>query len=167
LTSKICLLVFAAALCTAVVSQQAQETCSDSSTIKLGEKLRGAPTVGLADAIAAPRLFSGRVLRVDGFIDRRCVDQTCWFELTSKTGVHGVRVEFKEGAYTIPVDARGMRTSAEGRFQVQKLSASEADHAKAIGERVQRDGDGSAFKVVFVLEGIELKSVESSTKIKP
>ena len=137
---------------------QTQASCPDSSeVVKRGSALGSSPLVSLTDVLMAPKLFSGRMVRIEGVIERSCTEKGCWMELSPKTGAAGVRVTFKDYAYFIPTDAKGMKATAEGEFSVASLTKEEADHLASEGARLKRNPDGSATEVRFVASGVELR----------
>lgn len=152
----LCLVIFLTVQGRQSVSQQ--ETCPDSSeVIKRGAVLGDAPRVALADALQAPKLFSGRTVRIEGVVERNCTDKGCWMELSPKPGEHGVRVTFKDYGFFIPLNSKGMKATAEGQFSVAQISKDEADHLEGEGARLVRNPDGTASEVAFVALGVELR----------
>jgi hypothetical protein len=144
-----------------VIGQEAvkqQETCADpGEVIKRGAALGNAPVVLFSEALATPRLFSGRTVRIEGIVERNCTDKGCWMELAPKLGSPGVRVTFKDYGFFIPLNSKGMKAIAEGEFSVATISKEKADHLEAEGARLKRNADGTVNEVSFIASAVELR----------
>jgi hypothetical protein len=134
-----------------------QDACSDGEVIKRGSALKDAPVVQLADALAAPKLFSGRTVRVEGVVERNCTEKGCWMEIAPKVGAAGLRVVFKDEGFFIPLNSKGMKATAEGQFAVESISKEHADHLIGEGARLKRNPDGTVNQVSFLAIGVELR----------
>ena len=145
----------------AVLGQQpaaSESACPDSNeVIKRGVPVGKAPYIALADALRAPKLFSGRILRIEGVVERNCTEKGCWMVVSPSPGAPGVRVTFKDEAFFIPTNSKGMKAVAEGQFSVVDHSKAEADHLEGEGAMFKRNKDGSATEVTFIASGVELK----------
>jgi Domain of unknown function (DUF4920) len=144
-----------------VIGQEAvkqQETCADpGEVIKRGAALGNAPVVQFSEALATPRLFSGRTVRIAGIVERNCTEKGCWMELAPKLGSPGVRVTFKDYGFFIPLNSKGMKAIAEGEFAVATMSKEKADHLEAEGARLKRNADGTVNEVSFIASAVELR----------
>lgn len=79
-------------------------------------------------------------------------------ELAPAAGKPGVRVTFKDYAFFVPLDSKGMKARAEGVATVKTLSKKDADHLEGEGAKLTRNADGTANEVSFVANGVELRS---------
>jgi Domain of unknown function (DUF4920) len=144
-----------------VVGQQKSnesEVCNDpADVVKRGAALGNSPTVALAEVLEAPKLFSGRMVMIDGVVERNCTDKGCWMEIAPKTGAQGVRVTFKNYGFFIPLNSKGMRARAEGEFTVSQITKEKADHLEGEGAHLRRNADGSATEVTFIASGVEFR----------
>lgn len=128
-----------------------------AETITRGAALSSsAKTVPLAEVLGNPNAHTKEPVIVEGVIAAACERKGCWMQLTPEAGKPGVRVTFKDYAFFVPLDAKGMKARAEGVTVVKKLSKREADHLEEEGAKLTRNSDGTANEVSFVASGVEL-----------
>ena len=126
-------------------------------TITRGAALSSkAKVVPLAKVLAEPDAHTKEPVIVEGVIGAACERKGCWMQLASEPGKPGVRVTFKDYAFFVPLDSKGMQARAEGVTVVKKLSKKEADHLEEEGAKLTRNSDGTANEVSFVASGVEL-----------
>jgi hypothetical protein len=126
-------------------------------TIRRGEMVKAKKQVTLAEALADPVRFSSEPVLVTGVIKSSCTRKGCWMQLAaSPDAEEALRVTFRNYAFFIPLDARGMEARAVGVVQVRKLEAAEVDHLLEEGALIRRDEDGTATEISFVASGVEL-----------
>lgn len=122
-----------------------------SETITRGAAIaKDAPVVPLATVLASPAEYTKNPVVVEGVITQACERKGCWMQLG------GMRVTFKDYAFFVPLDSKGMQARAEGVTTVKKLSKKEADHLEEEGAKLKRNEDGTAVEVSFVAQGVEL-----------
>ena len=78
-------------------------------------------------------------------------------EIAPKPGAAGLRVVFKDEAFFIPLNSKGMKATAEGQFAVETISKEHADHLVSEGAKLKRNADGAADQISFVATGVELR----------
>jgi len=93
----------------------------------LGMKLAGAAEVSVADLLARPRDFAGKVVRVSGKIEDFCHHKRAWFGISAKSGQGMVRV-FTMPRFQTPADCQGKQAVAEGKVELITISAEQAAH---------------------------------------
>lgn len=126
-------------------------------TITRGAALSSsAKVVPLAKVLAEPNAHTKEAVIVEGTISTACERKGCWMQLTPEAGKPGVRVTFKDYAFFVPLDSKGMKARAEGVTVVKKLSKKDADHLEEEGAKLTRNSDGTANEVSFVATGVEL-----------
>jgi hypothetical protein len=126
-------------------------------TIRRGEMVKTKKKVTLAEALAEPARFASEPVLVTGVVRSSCSRKGCWMQLAaSPDAEETVRVTFRNYAFFIPLDARGMEARAVGVVQVRKLEAAEVDHLVEEGALIRRDDDGTATEISFVASGVEL-----------
>lgn len=131
-------------------------TAFAAETITRGEAIsRSAKSVPLAEVVADPHAYTKNPVVVEGVVKNACERKGCWMQLTAE-GVPNVRVTFKDYAFFVPLDSKGMQARAEGVTVVKTLSKKEADHLEEEGAKLKRNEDGSAIEVSFVANGVEL-----------
>ena len=133
-------------------------TASADQVIKRGAAIpSGTRAVPIAEVIAKPAEFAKNPVVVEGVIAKACTNKGCWMELAPAAGQPGVRVTFKDYAFFIPLDCKGMKAKAEGVATVKTLSKKDADHLEGEGAKLTRNADGTANEVSFLANGVELR----------
>ena len=133
-------------------------TASADQVIKRGAAIpSGTKAVPIAEVIAKPAEFAKNPVVVEGVIAKACTNKGCWMELAPAAGKPGVRVTFKDYAFFIPLDSKGMKAKAEGVATVKTLSKKDADHLEGEGAKLTRNADGTANEVSFLANGVELR----------
>jgi hypothetical protein len=117
---------------------------------------KDAQAVPLTTVLASPAEYTKTPVVVEGVISNACERKGCWMQLKPVDGDQNVRVTFKDYAFFVPLDSKGMKARAEGVTTVKKLSKQEADHLEEEGAKLKRNEDGSAIEVSFVANGVEL-----------
>jgi len=126
-------------------------------TITRGEAIaKDAQAVPLTTVLSSPAEYTKTPVVVEGVISNACERKGCWMQLKPVDGDQTVRVTFKDYAFFVPLDSKGMKARAEGVTTVKKLSKQEADHLEEEGAKLKRNEDGSAIEVSFVANGVEL-----------
>lgn len=115
-----------------------------------------ARAVPLAKVLAEPESYTKDPVVVEGVITTSCERKGCWMQLAPSPNESGVRVTFRDYAFFIPLDAKGMSARAEGVAVVKTLSRKEADHLEEEGVKLTRNEDGTATEVSFIANGVEL-----------
>ena len=132
-------------------------TVASAEVITRGVPLSSsAKEVPLAKVLAEPDAHTKEPVIVEGLIAAACERKGCWMQITPEAGKPGVRVTFKDYAFFVPLDSKGMHARAEGVTVVKKLSKKEADHLEEEGAKLTRNSDGTANEVSFVASGVEL-----------
>lgn len=136
--------------------------------LKTGEKItRGAELtknvkkVTVEKAFAEPAKLEGKTYEVNGVIVRSCKEEGCWMEMADKEGGKSVRVTFGDHAFFIPLNAAGMKVTAQGVFKTKVLSKEHVDHLiKDDGAKFDnRNEDGTVTEVSFDATGVVLTKV--------
>lgn len=114
--------------------------------------------VPLATVLENPDAYTKEAVVVEGVIASSCNRKGCWMQLapSEEEAAKGVRVSFKDYAFFIPLDAKGMKARAEGVAVVKTLTKAEVDHFEEEGAKFKRNEDGSAREISFVASGVEL-----------
>ena len=132
-------------------------TAFAGETITRGAALSSSTkVVPLAKVLAEPDAYTKEPVVVEGVVTTACERKGCWMQLAAEAGKPGVRVTFKDYAFFVPLDSKGMAARAEGVTVVKKLSKKDADHLEGEGAKLSRNADGTANEVSFVASGVEL-----------
>ena len=117
-----------------------------------------AKATSLARVLASPQQYTGKAVVVEGVVRKSCSQKGCWMELAPAGGKDGVRVTFKDYAFFVPLDSKGMKARAQGVTAIKVLSKADADHLEGEGAaKFKRNPDGTANEVSFVASGVELR----------
>jgi hypothetical protein len=133
-------------------------TASAGEVITRGAAIpRDAKALTLATVLESPDDYTKDAVVVEGVITTACERKGCWMQLADgKEGSQAVRVTFKDYAFFVPLDSKGMKARAAGVTTVKKLSKRDADHLEEEGAKLKRNADGTANEVSFVANGVEL-----------
>jgi hypothetical protein len=99
---------------------------------------------------------SGKTVFVSGVVERNCTTKGCWMQVAPAPGEKGVRVTFKDYAFFIPLNSKGMTVKAVGTIVTRQHDRDQVDHLEAEGAALYRNADGSATEVTLVASGVEL-----------
>ncbi|HVF55689.1 MAG TPA: DUF4920 domain-containing protein [Pyrinomonadaceae bacterium] len=125
--------------------------------VKRGEPIGKSPAVSFADVLKDPSKFTGKVVRIEGVVEKVCKAQGCWMEISPEAGAATVRVTFKNQGFFVPKDSNSMKFRAEGEFGIKVLTKEQVDHlVNEDGATIRRNDDGTANEVIFVAKGVEL-----------
>lgn len=119
---------------------------------------KDAKAVPLATVLANPEAYTKDPVVVEGVIAQACSRKGCWMQLapSEEKAAEGVRVSFKDYAFFIPLDAKGMKARAEGVAVVKTLSKEQVAHYEEEGAKFNKKEDGSALEISFIANGVEL-----------
>lgn len=133
---------------------------SEGELVVRGEKLKGAPTVALAELLKNPAQYNGKTVAIkDATVRRACEKKGCWMELASAAADKGpgVRVTFKDYGFFVPLDSAGRKAKVEGVVKLANLSEATAKHYEAEGATVPRGADGKPSEIQLEATGVELR----------
>jgi len=133
------ILFLAASTLTAVASAEAPRT--------FGKPLQGLKPVLLQDVLAKPE--AGRLVRLEGSIEKVCQNKGCWLEL--KQGESSVHVTFEGYSFFVPRDSAGREVVLEGRLIVAKPKTEDLAHLEAEGAAQ------AAARVSIEATGVEIR----------
>jgi hypothetical protein len=113
-----------------------------------GKPLAGLQAVPLADVLAKPE--NGRVVRLEGTIERVCQNKGCWLEF--KQEARSVHVTFENYGFFVPKDSIGKPVVLEGKVIVKDPDTDRVAHVQSEGA-----GDAAAAKVSIEATGVEIR----------
>lgn len=131
-------------------------TASAGDVIKRGAPLGESPALTVNKIMSDPQAHLGKKLMVEGKIERVCPNRGCWMELVDKSGETRMRITFKDYAFFVPTDSKGMNVKAEGELTAKKLDKAEVEHLTSEGAQIKTNADGTANIYSFVANGVEL-----------
>lgn len=100
-----------------------------ASAAQFGKPLQGLPPASLAAVLDKPE--PGKLVRLEGTIEKVCQGKGCWLEL--KQAGRGVHVTFEGYSFFVPKDSAGRPVALEGRVVVKEPEASEVEHKQSEG----------------------------------
>lgn len=135
-------------------------TFDTDGKIKRGAEIGDSKMVSLEKIFANPDKYSGKTVRVKGFVVRSCKKEGCWAELgAKKDSKQTVRVKMKDHAFFIPLQSAGYKVLTEGVFSIKTLSKEEVEHLieddGAEFEKINKNG--TVTEISFLASGIELR----------
>lgn len=114
---------------------------------KLGAPLTIKEQTPIADLMAKPVRFVGRIVQVKGKVTDVCQKMGCWMMLTDTATGAAVRIQVEDGEIVFPKDAVGKSAIAEGTFTETKLTREQAvERARHQAEEQGRKFDPSTVK---------------------
>lgn len=133
------------------------EVAAKTWPVVRGDKLKGAPSVALADLVGTPEKHVGKTVQVEAKVRKACQNVGCWMELASDDKSPGIRVRFKKGGFFVPLDSAGATAKVEGEVSISELTDAKAQHYESEGAIVPRGKDGKPREVLLVATGVELR----------
>lgn len=115
-----------------------------------GKPLKGLKPVSLAEVLSKPE--AGRIVRLEGTIERVCENKGCW--LGFKQGEQAVHVTFEGYSFFVPKDSKGRKVILEGKVLVKERSKDEIEHLESEGAK------GAASRVSIEATGVEITSAK-------
>ncbi len=85
----------------------------------------------VADLLAHPERYDGKIVRVDGVITAVCKKRGCWIQVSDPDTGKGIRIKVEDGVIVFPLESMGHRASAQGTFEIVHLSP---EQMKAMAE---------------------------------
>ena len=131
------------------------------SVLKRGKTVPAAPTTTIDAILADPSSFpDSQVVVIDGMVVRSCTVMGCWMQLADGPDSKGVKVDFHDGGFVIPLGASGMKARAMGTVTVTVLKPDEVTEAQGTGSAVTKNAKGEPIEVGLQATGVELYYVD-------
>lgn len=127
--------------------------------IKRGAVIGKSKRVKIKKVFKNPAKYSGKTVRVKGFVVRSCKKEGCWAEIgAKKNSKQTFRVKMKGHSFFIPLKSAGYKAVTEGVFSVKTLSKEEVDHlVEDDGAKFENiNADGTVTEITFLASGIVL-----------
>lgn len=113
-----------------------------------GKPLAGLPPASLEDVLTKPE--AGKVLRLEGTIERVCQNKGCWLEL--KQGERSIHVTFEGYSFFVPKDATHRAVALEGKLIVKEPLKERVAHLESEGA-----GEAASAKVSIEATGVAIQ----------
>ncbi|MBL9075881.1 MAG: DUF4920 domain-containing protein, partial [Planctomycetes bacterium] len=105
---------------------QAPKKLDEARYDHFGAGIVEGPVTKLADALAKPDAFTGKVVRLEAPITAVCQTKGCWMHLGAQQPP--VMVKFKDYAFFVPKDASGRTAIVEGTMKMKQETVEETRH---------------------------------------
>ena len=125
-----------------------------SAIVKRGAALPKGECLSLDQISADPEKYANTQVLVQGEVVSVCQAKGCWMSIKSETSNANARVTFKDYAFFVPKDSKGMTGKMSGVVKVKLLSEGERKHLAEDG-RVDVSEIPKA-ELRIVAEGLEL-----------
>ena len=106
----------------------AHATASSKKVIKRGAPLSKGEVKSIDEVAKNPEAFSGKQVLVSGTISAVCKVKGCWMTLAGKGANTRARVTFKDYAFFVPKDGKGMRAVMDAEVKIKMMSDAERQH---------------------------------------
>ena len=131
------------------------------SVLKRGKTVPAAATATIDAILANPASFpDSQVVVVDGLVVRSCTAMGCWMQLADGPNDKGLKVDFHDGGFVIPLGAAGMKARAMGTVTVTVLKPDEVAKVEGTGSAVTKNAKGEPIEVGLQASGVELYYVD-------
>lgn len=95
-----------------------------AAPVHVGAPVDVATATPIADILARPADFEGKVVKVEGEVSGVCTRMGCWMDIADADGQR-IRVKVQDGVIVFPADSVGKKACAQGTVSVQQLSRDE------------------------------------------
>ena len=105
--------------------------------------------MSIAEILADPARYEGKVVRVEGTVTDVCPMRGCWFDVQGDAAGTELRFKVRDGVMEFPMTAVGKHAVAEGVVTVRELTLEETRrYAAHLAEE-----KGEAFDPAAIKEG--------------
>ncbi len=94
--------------------------------VTYGAPVGDAPLVALADLVASPDEYSGKVVRLQGLVTGVCAKRGCWINVGAEEGPAEVTFKVEDGVMVFPMSAQGKWAEVEGTAATSVLPVEKA-----------------------------------------
>jgi Domain of unknown function (DUF4920) len=134
-----------------------------AESTKLGQPVGDGPMTPIAELMAKPEAFAGKIVKVRGEVHGVCEMMGCWMELKD----HGseVRIKVEDGVLVFPKEAKGRWAVATGTVAIKEMTREEyVAWAKHLADEMGEEFDESSIKPPYRLVEIEGSGAEIEGK---
>jgi hypothetical protein len=130
---------------------------SPDSVIRRGAPLPKVASISMAALVAQPEKFTTSPVLIEGVVVKNCTAMGCWMQLAPSAKESGLRVEFKDESFYIPLNSVGAAGRAFGVVTLKSVAAADVETTIAKGSMVRKNSDGSGTLIGFEATGVELR----------
>jgi len=92
---------------------------------KYGKDLTLKEPTKVADILANPEKYQGKLVQIEGKVTDVCAKMGCWIKIEAGEGIEPVTVKVDDGVIVFPVEAKGKIARAEGIVSVKTMTEAE------------------------------------------
>jgi len=92
---------------------------------KYGKDLTLKEPTKVADILANPEKYQGKLVQIEGKVTDVCAKMGCWIKIESGEGIEPVTVKVDDGVIVFPLEAKGKIARAEGIVSVKTMTEAE------------------------------------------
>ena len=92
---------------------------------KYGKELTLKEPTKVADILANPEKYQGKLVQIEGKVTDVCAKMGCWIKIDAGEGIEPVTVKVDDGVIVFPVEAKGKMARAEGMLSVKTMTEQE------------------------------------------
>jgi hypothetical protein len=96
-----------------------------SAPEKYGKELTLKETTPVAEILASPEKYKGKLVQVEGTVTDVCSKMGCWIKIDAGEGIEPITFKVDDGVMVFPVEAKGKKARAEGVVDVQTMTEQE------------------------------------------
>lgn len=89
---------------------------------KYGKELTLTEATKVADILASPEKYQGKLVQIEGTVVDVCAKMGCWIKISAGEGVEPITVKVDDGVIVFPLEARGKKARAEGIVSVTTMT---------------------------------------------
>ena len=131
------------------------------SVMKRGKAVPAGPAVTVGAILADPAKYSAdNSLVIDGMVIKSCTSMGCWMQLGDSLDAKGLKVEFNDHSFVIPIGAAGMKARAIGQVTVKPVAAADVEGRMGEGAAIVQNDKGESVEVAMQATGVELYYVD-------
>lgn len=92
---------------------------------KYGKDLTLKEPTKIAEILANPEKYQGKLVQIEGKVTDVCAKMGCWIKIDAGEGIEPVTVKVDDGVIVFPIEAKGKTARAEGIVTVKTMTEAE------------------------------------------
>lgn len=128
--------------------------------VRRGTKLSTTSVISVDDCSKKSKDLSGKIVKVEGKVNKVCTKKGCWFSIASKDQSQSIRITAKDYGFFVPSKSVGKAAIVEGMLEVKEMSQEEARHMAKDGGKDQKTIDaikGPQKELRIVSQSLEMR----------
>lgn len=132
----------------------------EDGVVRRGTKLSTTSVISVDDCSKKSKDLSGKIVKVEGRVNKVCTKKGCWFSIASKDRKESIRITAKDYGFFVPSKSVGKSAIVEGMLEVKEMSQEEARHMAKDGGKDQKTIDaikGPQKELRIVSQSLEMR----------